>query len=239
MNHARIDDGEVQTAIRAVNRQIAQDFAPHWGLSATLRLERTGRGGSLQAMRGDAIIYLHDHTKGFHFETAADIPYAVVFTRLNDAAGPQGHPSLFWPVILSHETLELLADPYNNLLVKGPHPVDRQREVFHYREICDPVQMESYQIDGVSVSNFVLPRYYNAGGAILGKNDFLGSSLKAFRWNQYGYIGFWDPRIGRYGHYEMFPQYRPHDLPAKVRRLKGKLGRLAKYAKPNVRRRSR
>src|SRR3569623_3005862 len=40
----RIADAELQTVIRAINRQIAEDFAPHWGLAAPLRLEgRCGR----------------------------------------------------------------------------------------------------------------------------------------------------------------------------------------------------
>lgn len=238
MNHSALSDAEIQQGIRAVNRQIAEDFAPHWGLGATLRLDGSGKGATLQAMRGDAVIHLHDRTAGFHFETVRGVPYGVVFTRLHEEA-PAHKAWLWWTVILSHEALELLADPFNNLLAKGPHPEDPRREVFHYREVCDPVQMQTYQIDGVSVSNFVLPRYYNANAPAGAHNDFLGTGLKAFGWNQYGYIGFWDPRLGRYGRYQVWPRYRPSEAPAKVTRAKGKHGRLSRYAAPHVRRRSR
>ena len=41
--NGRISDEQMQGAIRAMNRQIAQDFAPYWSLGAELRLE--GRSG--------------------------------------------------------------------------------------------------------------------------------------------------------------------------------------------------
>ena len=55
-------DEKVQDGIRAVNRQFAHDFQPHWHLAAELRLE--GAVGEepdedpLPELRGDAIIYL-------------------------------------------------------------------------------------------------------------------------------------------------------------------------------------
>ena len=41
VNHSngQVTDEELQTAIRAINRQINEDFAPYWSLPATLRLE--------------------------------------------------------------------------------------------------------------------------------------------------------------------------------------------------------
>lgn len=64
INHTngQISDEELQTAIRAINRQIEEDFVPYWSLPATLRLE--GRSGKQPdeedpaEMRGDAVIYM-------------------------------------------------------------------------------------------------------------------------------------------------------------------------------------
>ena len=41
VNHTggKLSDEEVQDGIRAVNRQIAHDFLPHWHMGAELRLE--------------------------------------------------------------------------------------------------------------------------------------------------------------------------------------------------------
>lgn len=68
-----------------------------------------------------------------------------------------------WTVTLSHEALELVGDPEVNLLVQGPNPADATRTVFHWYEMCDAVQAETCDIDGVEVSNFVLELYFTGG----------------------------------------------------------------------------
>jgi len=42
--------------------------------------------------------------------------------------------------------------------------------------MCDAVQAETYKIDGVEVSNFVLPLYFTGSEEVGGRNDFLGGS---------------------------------------------------------------
>jgi len=79
-------------------------------------------------------------------------------------------------VTLSHEALELIADPEANILVMGRHPDPSQknRSVFHWYEMCDAVQAQAYEIDDVEVSNFVLPLYFTESEEFIGRNDFLG-----------------------------------------------------------------
>src|SRR6185369_742207 len=202
INHtAKVADAYVQPVVRAINRQIEGDFAPYWSLGATLRLE--GRAGkrpnkqTLSDMRGDAVLYLWDEVDvddalGYHDSNNRGIPFGFVFTELSKANGEQ------WSVTLSHEALELIGDPEANLLVMGPHPVDRGRDVFHWYEMCDAVQDETYKIDHVEVSNFVLPLYFTGNDETCGRNDFLGSvhhgeTLRSFGVNPGGYIGFFDP----------------------------------------------
>src|SRR5262249_47951263 len=125
INHSNgvSSDAELQTVLRAINRQIKEDFEPYWGMSATLRLE--GRSADkpskikLADMRGDAVIYLWDKidTKdavGYHEANNRGVPYGFVFMELSKKMGES------WPVTLSHEALELIADPESNLLVLGP-----------------------------------------------------------------------------------------------------------------------
>src|SRR5262245_25198446 len=108
VNFSRVSDVEVQDVIRAVNRQITQDFEPYWSMSSRLRLE--GRAGvqpmpqSPAELRGDAIIYLADkidvpRVLGYHAENNQGIPYGFV---LMDLAAQLGDP---WSVTLSHEAL--------------------------------------------------------------------------------------------------------------------------------------
>lgn len=198
-----IHDHEVQAAIRSINRQIAEDFEPYWSFGATLRLE--GRIGDrpdknkLAELRGDAVIYLWDETDmegalGYHSANAFGIPYGFVFAELSKELKEN------WTVTLSHEALELLGDAQGNLLVQGPHPQTPAVEVFHWFEMCDAVQGQTYEIDGIEVSNFVLPLYFTSGEQEGGRNDFLGTkgkrgkTLESFGVSPGGYIGFYDPR---------------------------------------------
>lgn len=88
-------------------------------------------------------------------------------------------------------------------LVEGNHPMDRRRRVFHLFEMCDAVQAESYSIEGVEVSNFVLPSYFSLGEQVGRRNDFLGreqagKTLESFGMNPGGYLNIFDPRTGRW-----------------------------------------
>jgi hypothetical protein len=215
VNHSngKVTDEDLQTAIRAINRQIREDFAPYWRLSGALRLEgRSAENPNVLTnadMRGDAVIYLWDRIDvepviGVHRLSDLGIPYGFVYTELAQAIGEP------WSVALSHEALEVLADPETNRLVMGPHP-EGEPDVFHWLEVCDAVQAESYQIDDVSVSNFVLPLYFTGTrdtdepGA---RNDFLGrtyggQTLRSFKINPGGYIGFYNPESASHEMYSI------------------------------------
>lgn len=210
INHTNLPDSEIQKAIRAVNVQIEQDFFPYWSIGATLRLEgRIGDAPDLDnpaaSLRGDAILYLEDTTcqddpLGYHNLHFSGIPYGFVFTEISSQLGEP------WQVTLSHEALELIADAEVNRLIMGPHPSPSEngRLVFHWYEMCDAVQAETYEIQGVAVSNFVLPLYFTVGAERGSRNDFLsiirtdGSRLSSFGVNPGGYVGFYDPKIEKH-----------------------------------------
>ena len=206
LTQGELADATLQNVIRAINRQIEEDFKPHWNRSAILRLE--GYVGSKPSMdkqinvKGDAVIYVWNKSigndaVGYHDLNGAGIPFGFVFL---DVAKEIGEP---WSVTLSHETLELLGDPEINLLVAGPHPDRKEkRQVFHWYEMCDAVQDDKYEIDGVMVSNFVLPLYFTKGEEFKGRNDFMGTNLKSFGVNPGGYSGFYDPKKQRSGSFE-------------------------------------
>ena len=208
INHTngQLSDEQVQGSIRAINRQIKEDFEPYWSLGATLRLEgKTGPKPKPQEsadLRGDAILYLWDKTNvpnalGYHERNNSGLPFGFVFTELSAKLGES------WTVTLSHEALELIADPEVNLLVMGPHPANSKLDVFHWYEMSDAVQAESYKIDEIEVSNFVLPLYFTGGDEVGGRNDFLGRShdgktLRSFGVNPGGYVGFFNPQTGQH-----------------------------------------
>jgi hypothetical protein len=208
INHTngKLSDEEVQHALRAINCQIKQDFEPYWSLGATVRLE--GKAGTkpkqqeLSDMRGEAVIYLWDNVNvanalGYHDRNNRGIPFGFVFTELSQSLGES------WTVTLSHEALELIGDPEVNLLVAGPHPANPKQDVFHWYEMCDAVQAETYKIGDVEVANFVLPLYFTGSEEVGGRNDFLGrihdgKTLRSFSVNPGGYIGFFNPQTGEH-----------------------------------------
>ncbi len=209
LNHSngKISDEELHRVIRAINRQITEDFTPYWGESAMLRLEGHSTADPNAAnpvnLRGEAILYVWDKSDlpdalGYHQRNHEGVPYGFVFLDVAERAGEN------WTVTMSHEALELIADPEVNLLVMGPHPKEPEQTVFHWYEMCDAVQGETYQIDGVEVSNFVLPLYFTGAPldeSLGGRRDFLsrsyhGQTLRSFGVNPGGYLGFYNPETG-------------------------------------------
>jgi len=209
INRSRVlSDAQVQRAVRAINRQLAEDFEPHWKFGAQLRLDSaqerpTARVGRialprLPGRRGDAVIYLLDRAsirdaEGYHDRNNGDVPFGFVFLDVCKACGDD------WTVALSHEAIELVGDPMNNLLVQGPHPHDHRHLVFHMFELCDAVQAESYELDGVRVSNFVLPGYFARATVPGARNDFVGRPVRGellapFGIAPGGYLCFYDGR---------------------------------------------
>lgn len=239
INHCKLDDATVLGTIRAINRQITEDFSPYWSLGATLRLEGKSRkepsGNSISDMRGDAVLYLWDEVNvddalGYHDLNFRGVPHSFVFRKLSEQLGES------WTVTFSHEALEMIGDPEVNLLVAGPHPENAKKEVFHWFEMCDAVQSESYKIDGVEVSNFVLPLYFTVNDEKGARNDFLnrkhnGQTLKSFGVNPGGYVGFFDPATGKHD------TYSPDEKAKRRREIKAQARtarRAIRYQQPHL-----
>lgn len=205
INLSKLSDTEVQSVIRAVNRQLREDFTPVWDILGVLRLE--GHGGrkpskhQVPDMRGDAVLYIWDNMDvegalGYHDRNHRGIPFGIVSIKLAEALKQP------WSHTFSHEALELLSDPQCNLLVEGPHPDSQQtHRVFRWYEVCDPVQNESYEIDGQVVSNFVLPLYFTEDRERSGRNAFHHHPkfhLDSFGTNPGGYVGYYDPKLDKH-----------------------------------------
>jgi len=111
-NFSAVPEREARSAIRAVNRQVLDDFLPIWGSGYYCKLQRcSGQGEPRQPeiidaepVQAAAAIFLVDRP---HISAAlsycslntAELPVAFVFTDLGD-----------WTVTLSHEVLELIVD---------------------------------------------------------------------------------------------------------------------------------
>lgn len=195
---SRISFDDVATVAAAVSKQVARDFGPAWGIQATVQAFP-----SLESVPSDyyQVILVDDdkmpHAAGYHTDLHGQ-PLAVV-----EVAGN-------WPLAVSHETLEMLADPSGNRIVAAGR-CDQMgsaqiKEIVPFRarfdylvEICDPVESEecAYTINGVPVSNFVLPCFYSSSGNV---SDFLGTTAQMSVVD--GYLSFRDPADGAW--YQIF-----------------------------------
>jgi len=150
-----VTDDECRTLVAALQKQVSRDFAPVWGIDATLAFVPTGGAPA----SGTWWLSILDNTDragvlGHHDLTPDGLPVGKSF------AGTDKHYGHSWTITASHELLEMLADPDINLSV-FVHPQQGSGTLYAY-EVCDACQDDSfgYDIDGVTVCNFVYPAYF-------------------------------------------------------------------------------
>ncbi|MGH9762019.1 MAG: hypothetical protein ACREDR_41595, partial [Blastocatellia bacterium] len=93
---------------------------------------------------------------GYHFR-ADGYPQAYIFAT-EAMAGGAGIKGL--STTLSHEILEMIADPGVNLSAAQPPKNARGKTRLFAYEVCDPVEANYYKKNGVWVCDFVLPEWF-------------------------------------------------------------------------------
>ena len=180
-----VTDAAVAKALPAFQQQVSTDFCGTWGIDATLkfigRKSRTPAGAWLLGIFDDAD---QAGALGYHDLTSAGLPLGKVFAKTTlDNGG-------LWTVTFSHELLEILADPNINLCAFD----EGNRRLYAY-EVCDAVEADKlgYAINGVTVSDFVLPGWFEP--THIAKNErfaFKSRVTAPFQLLAGGYIGYFD-----------------------------------------------
>lgn len=194
---ASIDDQTLQKAIADIATQVSGDFQPEWGAGATLQQTRLqiGAGQAPIGIPSEAVIYLGEKSDdpttgtqgvfGYHDTNYQHIPYGFVYLDVCDLYDEA------WSHTLSHEVLEMLADPTAVLSVSGPAPNGGAGDVHYSLEICDPTRGDGYLVGSTMVSNFVTKAYYGmAGGAA--KTNHLNLALAPFGVRPMGNLQYQD-----------------------------------------------
>jgi hypothetical protein len=174
-NSPSLPFAELAPAAAAISKQTQRDVAPLWNVSATL----TPFPSAAAVPVGYYRVTIEDNidepgAAGFHTDENNQ-PYALIQYDIG------------WSVTLSHETLELLVDPFGNRLYPG---VIAGARVQILEEICDPPENFSYTIDGVSVSDFVLPEYFSAAPRKNHSYSFLDNCTAPYQVPDGGYISY-------------------------------------------------
>jgi hypothetical protein len=122
---------------------------------------------------------------GYHDQTPDGNPFIRVFPILDKQDG--GDLS----VTISHEVCEALADP------NGARAAQWKDGRFWAYEVCDAVEATSYVIDGVKVSNFCLPPFFEPVANLSGlKLDWMGLCKQPLEILPGGYGQWFDPSKG-------------------------------------------
>ncbi len=142
--------GELAVVSAAIQKQCVRDLERFWDVSATV----------------DAFASLSDVPPGYWpVIIRDDIDRPETGVHLDDNGQPMALvvADENWTVTASHETLEMLVDPFGNRLVAGDSPMPEQGRVEFLVEISDPSGDPNlaYTCNGVRVSDFYTPRYFD------------------------------------------------------------------------------
>lgn len=194
-----LSDALVRSYVAAQQIQIDRDFEPTWGFGAVCIFVPR------EHIPPDAWrIYLRDHAPvagelGFHDDVGNPTGYAFVVDAISDQVS--------WTVTLSHEVLELLADP----LATKTATIGTERFAWEVCDACEDDQF-AYPVAGHHLSDFVLPSWFDPSAT--GPYTFRGSVKMPLALAEGGYIGVQSVATGQW------VQRFPLDNPTLTSRMK-------------------
>jgi hypothetical protein len=96
-------------------------------------------------------------------------------------------------VTASHEVVEMLVDPFGNRMVAGQSVKAGQGRVDFLVEVADPIGDSTYQVNGVTLSDFYTPHYFDPLQAPGVQYSFTGRIAGPRQILDGGYLTWHDP----------------------------------------------
>lgn len=180
---------DISTVAAALQKQATRDFGPLWQVNATV-----SAFAALESVPVDywPVIVRDDINQpgaaGYHTDENGQ-PFSLV--QADDQ----------WQLTVSHETLEMLADPFGNRTLAGapppqaPPPLSALQRVLYLVEVCDPCEdaQFAYGVNGQQLSDFITPHYYDPKGATGALYSFRGNIKGPHTVLENGYVSFGNP----------------------------------------------
>lgn len=167
---------ELEAALPMFQTAVSRDLAPVWGTDAVLFV-----GDPAKPEPADMTVTIREAANcwsclGYHWITAKRQPYALVF----DVSTIDS-----WQLTLTHELFEMLVDPQAN------RTMTRNAKTWLV-EVADPCEsgFYAYFIDGVAISDFITPRWYD--NSYPGPIDFTQSFSHPGQIGRHGYAAWYD-----------------------------------------------
>jgi hypothetical protein len=182
-----VSDADAMTMTEAIAAQVRLDAAPLWDRAPAAVIFYTDPAGVPLTSHGIAIVdTIKDQPQGvlgFHTEDQGGKLWGVVAAKPELDNGGKATTG-DWSVssVLSHEVLEMFIDPNCNLWAN-----DQKGSAYSF-EVCDPVEAPTYDVSGVSVSNFVTPAWFDPLAAPTAQFDKLGHLHVPFSILKGGYV---------------------------------------------------
>jgi hypothetical protein len=180
-----LSDAQVEAVLSSLQKQVTDEFQAYWDLDCTLSFLSKDQ----PLTEGWWQIVVIDNPDqagalGYHELTSQGAPLGKIFAQLDLDTGSS------WTATLSHELLEMLADPWINWCAVGTD------SKIYALEVCDAVEADNlgYFIDGVLVSDFVTPAWFEPTYA--DRMDFKQHLAKELELARGGYISIFDPPNG-------------------------------------------
>jgi hypothetical protein len=178
-----IEPGLMAQTATALQTQAVRDLEPIWKTAATVNYFPDIK--HVPAGYWPIIIMkkLSDPTAGGYHTDKNHQPFALI---LHDDS---------WQLSSSHEMCEMLVDPYGNKLHAAPSIEKDQSDVQYLVEVCDPCEDASfgYDINGIKVSDFYTPHFFDPTGSGGVRYSFTGSIKKPLTVEKNGYISWYNP----------------------------------------------
>lgn len=184
---------DVGPVAAALQKQVTRDFGPLWNVQATVsafdKLENVPVDYWPVILRDDIN---EPGAAGYHTDQHGQ-PFALV--QIDSG----------WDLTVSHETLEMLADPFGNRTVAGAPPKQAKlpkgiKRVLYLVEVCDPCEADqfAYTSNGVHVSDFITPHYYDPSQKTSTIYSFGGNIQSPHQVLDGGYVSFGDPKTNHW-----------------------------------------
>lgn len=181
---AAVSPARLEQYAAALQEQVDNHLAPAWKVRADISVLAAGAAVPPGTSRLNVVDSLAGRA-GVHTDDQGQLSAEAV-------NGDQ------LSITLSHELLEMLVDPSGTRVIKAADldPYSAGQKVKYLVEVCDPCAVYSYDIDGVPVSDFVLPSFYRPGAT--GKVDFAGFLARPLTVPLGCYISWLDPTDNRW-----------------------------------------
>ena len=206
---------DLDDLIAAMQVYVDQHVAPVWGTPAKL-VKSTGFQKGKWAM-----VFLDNADQpgalAYHDLTPDGLPLSKVFVKTTIQNGD------LVSVSASHELVEMLVDPAINMMTTGPDP-----KIIYAYESADPVEALSFNVNGIPMSDFVYPSYFEVfHKPNSAKFDHLGKVTRPFQILAGGYQitfknGKWSQVLGSASKKKKFAQEDRRGHRSEIRKRKNR-----------------